>query len=145
MTTIYEEVRNSLALYTHYMDAGDFAAMGRLFGDARVYDVNGKLFANGAEELEHFWLNALHLYDGTPRTQHVTTNIVIDVAEDGRSAEARSTAVVFQAAPDQPLQPIVTGGYIDRFAYDENDVLRWIERHNSVNLVGHISRHLRRD
>ncbi|CAM5465366.1 Nuclear transport factor 2 family protein OS=Streptomyces rimosus subsp. rimosus (strain ATCC/ DSM 40260 / JCM 4667 / NRRL 2234) OX=1265868 GN=SRIM_026395 PE=4 SV=1 [Streptomyces rimosus subsp. rimosus] len=53
--------------------------------------------------------------DGTPRTQHVTSNVAIEVDERGGYADARSYVTVFQALPELPLQAIAAGRYRDRF------------------------------
>lgn len=44
--------------------------------------------------------------DGTPRTQHVTTNVAIEVNEQASTAVSRSYVTVLQALPGLPLQPI---------------------------------------
>jgi 3-phenylpropionate/cinnamic acid dioxygenase small subunit len=53
--------------------------------------------------------------DGTPRTRHVTSNIIIEVDEDAGTARSRAYYTVFQAALDFALQPIACGRYRDRF------------------------------
>ena len=53
--------------------------------------------------------------DGTPRTKHVTTNVVIEVDAEAGTAVSRSYFTVLQALPDLALQPIVSGRYQDRF------------------------------
>ena len=60
--------------------------------------------------------------DGTPRTKHVTTNLVIDADDDGTSATARSYYTVLQQLDDFPLQPIIAGRYHDRFEVLDGDV-----------------------
>ncbi len=47
--------------------------------------------------------------DGTPRTQHVTTNLAIDVDEEAGTVVSRSYFTFLQALPDMALQPIVSG------------------------------------
>src|SRR4051794_38541352 len=101
------------------MDAGDFTGLADLFADATLADEQGNVFATGASEMRAMWDAQTILYaipgraehDGSPRTQHVTANPVIDV--DGQSATCTSSYVVFQGTDDLPLQPIVTGRYAD--------------------------------
>ncbi|HEX4225523.1 MAG TPA: nuclear transport factor 2 family protein, partial [Pseudonocardiaceae bacterium] len=79
--------------------------------------------------------------DGTPRTQHVTTNIAIDV--DGDQATATSYVTVFQAVTDLlALQPIASGRYRDTFTR-HNGQWRFVERRASMPLLGDVSHHLR--
>ncbi len=52
--------------------------------------------------------------DGTPRTRHVTTNLIID-AESSDRATATSAVTVFQQTDELPLQPIIGTRNFDRF------------------------------
>ena len=81
--------------------------------------------------------------DGTPRTKHVTTNLAIDVDEEAGTAVSRSYFTVLQALPDLALQPIVSGRYYDRFERHEGH-WRFVETRVRTDLVGDVSRHLRR-
>jgi hypothetical protein len=89
------------------------------------------------------WTAQTLLYDGSPRTRHITANAVIDVDTDAGVAHASSSYVVFQGTPDLPLQPIVTGRYADRFARADDGHWRWAERRYAVDHVGDLSHHLR--
>jgi hypothetical protein len=97
----------------------------------------------GQEAIEAMFRDTIITYeDGTPRTKHVTTNMIIDVAPDTARATARSYFTVLQALPDLALQPIAAGRYHDQF---ERRAQRWrfAERRVHVDLVGDVSRHLR--
>ena len=54
---------------------------------------------------------------------------------------ATSAYVVLQALPDLPLQPIVTGEYVDTFACDDG-VWYFTERRFRIGRTGDLSRHL---
>ncbi len=54
---------------------------------------------------------------------------------------ARSAYVVFQATDGLPLQPIVSGRYLDRFA-GTAEGWAFTERTITVDLVGDLSHHL---
>jgi hypothetical protein len=82
------------------------------------------------------------LYDGSPQTRHVTTNIEVDVADDGETARARSYVTVYQALPDFPLQAIFIGGYIDDFVKADG-AWRFSQRQAVPYFVGDLSRHAR--
>ena len=79
--------------------------------------------------------------DGTPRTKHVTTNILVEVDETAGTATARSYFTVLQAATGLGLQTIVAGRYRDRFSRGD-DGWRFVERRFLTDLVGDVSRHL---
>jgi hypothetical protein len=80
--------------------------------------------------------------DGTPRTKHVITNLVIELAPDGATATARSYFTVLQATDGLALQPIIAGRYHDAFARDEG-TWRFSERVIHPDLQGDLSRHMR--
>jgi 3-phenylpropionate/cinnamic acid dioxygenase small subunit len=131
------EIENLIARYAYLVDDGDFEALAVLFADAdfRLNDgpaVRGAAVASLAR-------SALRVYDdGTPRTRHVTTNLLIET--DGEVATGRAYFTVFQALPDFPLQPIAAGRYRDRFVRRDG-VWRFAARDVSTDLVGDVSRH----
>lgn len=129
-----------MSLYCRLYDSGDFEGYSRLFADARVVGPLSTL--HGAiEVLEYHRANCL-LYEGSPQTRHVTTNIEIDVADDAQSARARSYVTVYQALPDFPLQVIFVGGYIDEFVKTDGS-WRFSERQAVPYFVGDLTRHAR--
>ena len=139
----YEQIRNLLGLYCERMDAGRFADLGDLFRDAAMTDETGGVIAQGAAAVEKMYAQGTQLYDGSPRTRHVTANAVIEVDEDAGTATSRSSYVVFQGTDSLPLQPIITGRYRDRFARDgATGAWRFAERTFYVDQVGDLSHHL---
>lgn len=144
----YEAIRNLLSTYCERMDAGDFDGLAALFVDARMSDENGNVFATGSEQIAAMWHAQTILYDGSPRTRHVTANPVIDVDETAGTATVRSSYIVFQGisghgADDIPLQPIITGRYVDQFRRDDAAGWRWHERSYAIDHAGDLSHHLR--
>ena len=83
--------------------------------------------------------SAHRLYDGKPRTRHLTSNSIIDVDEVAGTASARSVYVVFQATETLPLQPIISGRYRDRFARSDDGSWHFVERGFAVDLAGDLS------
>jgi 3-phenylpropionate/cinnamic acid dioxygenase small subunit len=139
----YEAIRNLLGTYCEQMDAGNFDGLAALFADARMTDERGNVFATGREEIAGMWHKQTILYDGSPRTRHVTANPIITVDETAGTAVVRSSYIVFQGTDDLPLRPIITGRYVDRFIRDEHGVWRWDERSYAIDHVGDLSHHLR--
>jgi hypothetical protein len=137
-----QEIANLIFAYAERMDAGDLAGVGSLFEHARYGAGEGPLAPGEIVERLNRELVILH-EDGTPRTKHVTSNLAIEVDEAAGTANARSIYTVFQQVGETPLQPIVAGRYHDRF---ERAGGRWrfAERRIFVDLVGDLSRHLRK-
>ncbi|MDW6057038.1 nuclear transport factor 2 family protein [Streptomyces sp. FXJ1.4098] len=137
----YRAIENLIARYAELVDDGDFAGLGNLLADA-TFTGSGEP-VSGRDAIEKMFQDTLIVYaDGTPRTQHVTTNVAIEVDEQANTAVSRSYVTVMQALPDLPLQPIAGGRYHDRFERRDG---QWpfVARRVRINLVGDVSRHLR--
>jgi hypothetical protein len=137
----HSAIQNLIATYAELVDDGDFAGVGILLADATFTGAAGSV--SGRVAVEKMLRDNLIVYDdGTPRTKHVTTNIVIEVDEEAGTAVSRSYFTALQALPDFPLQPIVSGRYQDRFERGDG---QWcfVERRVRTDLVGDVSRHLR--
>jgi hypothetical protein len=135
-------VESLIAEYAELIDTGDLAGVGELFA-AGVFIQGDRGRYSGREEVERMFRDLVILYeDGTPRTHHVTTNLVIDVDEFSGTAGARSYVTVLQGVPGAPLQPIAAGRYRDRFARHDGR-WRFAERRTDLRLFGDVSRHLR--
>ena len=129
--------------YAERVDAGDFAGMAELFANARYKgggpDDPGVV---GSDAVLGIMEEMVRRYDdGTPRTKHVTTNLVIDADERAGTATARSYYTVFQQLSGFPLQPIIAGRYHDSFERVD-DGWRLSERVIFCDLIGDLSQHL---
>jgi 3-phenylpropionate/cinnamic acid dioxygenase small subunit len=138
----YRAIENLIATYAELVDDGDFAGLGTLLADATFTGSGAPV--SSPDAIEKMFRDMLIVYgDGTPRTKHVTTNIVIEVDEEAGTAVSRAYFTVLQALPGLPLQPIVSGRYRDRFERRDGQ-WRFAERRVRVDLVGDVSHHLRR-
>lgn len=132
--------------YAARVDAGDFEAVGELFAHGAfrgVVDADTTSNFRGADEVRSCFEGMVIRYDdGTPRTKHVTTNLVVDVDEAANTATARSYFTVLQAVAGSPLQIVVAGRYFDTFERVDGQ-WRFADRLVYSDLVGDLSRHLR--
>ncbi len=145
------EISNLVYGYAEALDRGDLAAVAAFFEFCTIrVDGLPNTARGSAEVLEFFKPVIFYKGDSTadqydpasvPATRHLTTNLIIDVAHDLRTATARSYFTVIQGRADFPLQPIIAGRYHDRF---ECIGQRWrfCERLEYIDLVGDLSRHL---
>ncbi|HEX6419002.1 MAG TPA: nuclear transport factor 2 family protein [Acidimicrobiales bacterium] len=140
-----DHVRNLLGRYCDLVDTGDWGTVGALFARGRLADEHGTEIAAGAEAVQRFYARGTRLHGGSPRTKHLVLNTVIDEPATDGTVTARSSYLVLQAVEGLPLQPIVTGRYVDRFAPGEPGEEGWhfVERRFSVDLAGDLSHHLR--
>jgi hypothetical protein len=130
--------------YAERIDAGDFEGLAQLFADAVVTAEGAPFETKGVDEVLALYRSSTRRYedDGTPKTKHVTTNLIIDADPDAGTATCRSYFTVLQAVPGSlGLQPIVAGRYRDRFARVDG-AWRFAARHMIVDLVGDVSQHL---
>ncbi len=138
-----DHIRNLLGSYCERIDRADYAGVGALFGDdGALMTEDGVELARGASAIAAFYGSLITLHDGEQRTKHVVANTVLEPDGDD-SVTARSSYLVLQATHDLPLQPIVTGRYVDRFERAAAG-WRWAERRFTTDLVGHLSQHLGR-
>ncbi len=139
-------IENIMFTYAERIDGGDFEALAELFSRARMIGPDGSVQGEGQDEIRAIYDRSTQLYeDGTPMTQHVTTNLIFEFADDGRSADVRSRFTVMQQLPDFPLQCVITGYYEDKFAYDDEHGWHFTERRMKPKLAGDLSRHLKFD
>ena len=143
MTDVNIAIPNLLYTYADLIDAGDFAGAARLFRHGTVL-AGGARF-QGEEAILANVLSGIRLYaGGTPRTRHLITNPIIEVAADGETATCRSQYTVLQAVEGFPLQPIITGRYHDRFARIDGEWCFTERNYAQMDLIGDMSFHLTR-
>lgn len=145
MSHAYMEICNMLAAYAERIDAADFDGVGELFSHAKM-SLEGadgvETYTGAAEVAAAFRGWARPHGDGTLRTKHLITNPLVDLDEGAGKADVRSYATVFQQIDGElQLQPIMTGGYRDRFEPIDG-AWRLVDRFLYVDLVGDLSHHL---
>jgi len=130
--------------YPRLQDGADFEGVGALFehGPFVGETEDGESYALRGEALAKGLRGAVRLYEGNPRTKHVTTNVAVEVDEAAGTGLARSYFVVLQQTPELPLQPIISGRYRDRFERVEG-AWRFAERRVYTDMEGDLSAHLR--
>lgn len=142
-----DRIRGLLATYCRLIDAGDFAGVGALMADAVLKSEDGAVLATGAAEVERLYAGLVKLHeDGTPGTQHVVANPIFDEPRADGTVTVTSTYLVFQAVPEVPLQPIITGTYVDTFAAGDyagsGGGWKFVERRFGIGRAGRLEHHL---
>lgn len=144
------EIKNLLYLYAYHLDSGDLESVAAMFSHARIIGVandGSEAVREGSEAVLDMYQSFTRLYEdknggaATPRTKHMTSNVIVEVDAGGNTASTRAYAVVFQSLEDFPMQPIIGVRYYDKFARVDGK-WRFSERKIVSDLFGDLSRHL---
>ncbi len=136
-------IANLIYTYAERIDAGDFSGVGELFEHATLTFEGYEDAVRGKEATESLYNRTTRRYeDGTPRTKHVVTNVMVEVDADATAATSRSYFTVFQAVPGHlALQPVIAGRYRHGFEkYGGN--WRFSSMHIIIELVGDLGHHM---
>ncbi len=107
-------VETLIFTYAERVDLGDFDGAGELFAHGgRRFGEDGTPLGGAA--LAEALRGSFRMHDGSPRTKHVTTNVLIDVDDEGGTATARSYFFVTLATRELLPQVIAAGRYHDAF------------------------------
>jgi hypothetical protein len=143
LSTPGETVTALIYTYAERIDAGDFAGIGELFEHATLTFEGFGDAVSGHEDITALYERTTRRYDdGTPRTKHVMTNVIVEVADDALSARSRSYFTVLQAVPGAlALQPVIAGRYRHSFSCVD-DRWRVDSMHIMIDLMGDLGHHM---
>ena len=128
------------ATYIHRLDSGDFDGVVQVLKHSVIHVLGTE--ASSVEGLLNFFHAGVQRHaDGTPRTWHSITNVLIDVAPSGDKASSQSYYTVHQQLDDFPLQPICAGKYIDQFELREGE-WRFTRREVTLRFAGDLQHHV---
>jgi len=135
------QITNLLYRYAECLDRGDLAGAASLFEYARIKTGDSETDAAGILAV---WKNVVQIYPcGTPRTQHVVSNPILDIDEAAGKATCRSYYTVFQSPEKLLLQPIAAGRYHDEFECVDGQWRFTYRDYSLFDYPGDISRHLK--
>ena len=139
----YEAITRLLFTYAQRIDDGDFEGIGEHFAHATMTFEGFGEAVTGAEAITALYHRTTRRYEnGTPNTKHVITNVMVDVADDGRTATSRSYFTVLQAVPGElGLQPIIAGRYRNGYEKFEGH-WRFSSVHIIIELMGDLGHHM---
>jgi hypothetical protein len=138
-----EAITTLIYTYAERIDAGDFAGVAELFGRATLTFEGFDDAVTGREAVAALYERTTRRYeDGTPRTKHVMTNVIVDVPQDGFAATSRSYFTVLQSVVGAlSLQPIIAGRYRNSYAYEEGE-WHFTAVHIIIDLMGDLGHHM---
>ena len=126
--------------YARRLDAGDLDGVAALFEQATWRSESTGEVRRGREEVRAVYERVL-LYDGSPRTKHLITNLTIDVEPDADRAVGECCFTVLQGIEaGKPIEIILSGRYVDQFEISAG-AWRFSDRLFVVDLAGNLERH----
>jgi 3-phenylpropionate/cinnamic acid dioxygenase small subunit len=138
-----EAVTALVHAYAELLDAGDLDGVARLFDRAVWRSPQHPEGLRGVEAIRRVYAG-VRLYDGSPRTKHLISNLVVDVDEGAGSASSQCSFTVLHGVDMLSAQPVLGGRYRDAFARDPGDDgagWHFTERATLVDLTGELSGH----
>jgi hypothetical protein len=139
----YEAITKLIYTYAERIDAGDFAGVAENFAGATLTFEGFGDSITGPEAIQSLYERTTRRYDdGTPKTKHVMTNVMVDVEDDGLTATSRSYFTVLQAVPGAlSLQPVIAGRYRNGYSY-VNGKWGFTSVHIIIELMGDLGHHM---
>lgn len=131
-----------MVAYAERLDAGDLDGVAALFEHGVVRAPRTGTELEGRDAVRGMYDPVILYDDGTPRTKHVLSNIVVEVDEGAGHATSRCVFTVWQAPPGQGLRAALAGRYLDMFRRVEG-TWRFVERTIHADLLGDLARHMR--
>ena len=140
------EIKNLIYQYADHLDRGDLRSVAAMFRDGKILARGGAGQPTeivGEEAVYGMYETFTRLYadNGTPHTKHMTSNVMVNVEADGKTATSQAYAMVFQSLDDFPLQPIIGVRYYDSFE-KTGQGWRFSTREIDSELFGDLSKHL---
>jgi ketosteroid isomerase-like protein len=137
------QIENLIYNYAERIDAGDLQGVAELFCHGEIVSTTHNVRRTGPDEVFEMYALSCRIYEstGTPLTKHLTTNVIIELDKNALEASARSYYTVIQATESLPLQPIISGRYLDQFR-KVNDQWQFASREMFVDLIGNCKEHL---
>ncbi len=134
-----DEITALVYRYAELLDGGDIDGVVALFADATWRSAATGTVLRAPEEIRAVY-ESIMPDDGTPKTQHLMSNLTIDLVDGADEATGRCYYTVLQGLDaGEPIQTIVAGRYVDRYRRG-SDGWKFADRLFIVDLPGGQSR-----
>jgi 3-phenylpropionate/cinnamic acid dioxygenase small subunit len=130
------DIEDLLVAYAHTIDSGDLAGFAELFRHGMW------LGREGYDEVLTWLRDNVILYDGDTWTQHLVSNIRLDLGSNPDQVSALSCIAVVQQPPGEALRAVRVNTYQDTFVRAEGS-WRFETRTVVRRMMGDDSGHLR--
>jgi 3-phenylpropionate/cinnamic acid dioxygenase small subunit len=136
------EIEQLFYRYAYGIDAGDFEGVAQLLKNASIHAVDGNILAQGGLQIKQFYdkIIKIHASTGTPKTQHVVSNILLKSESDGL-LKATANYSVFQKVNNDKIEAIICGQYHSSFKPGEHG-WEFYQHQTKPLMVGDMTNHL---
>jgi hypothetical protein len=126
--------------YAACIDLGDLDGVANLFINGEFRSAGNDRVLRGRDQVRKMF-DGVVLYDGTPRTHHVITNVIIDVEDAATEATGSCYFAVLQGVNEGgPIETILVGRYMDKYRRASSG-WEFAERCVVTDFAGDLSRH----
>lgn len=136
-------IEHLLYRYASAIDAGDFDTIAVLFADGEVRSSDGNTLASGGAAVSAMYQGIVKIYPdtGTPKTQHLVSNVTVTPDNSGNTASVKANFTVMQQIPDGKIECIIAGEYLSDFQKIEDEWHFKVHR-MKTHFSGDLSHHL---
>lgn len=137
-----DQIENLLHSYARGVDTGNLTSIAELFRHGSICGADGDPLAAGYDAVLAMYTSVVKIYPdcGTPKTQHVVSNLILDLeSEDAANSTANYT--VLQQLPGGNIECIIAGEYFSRFLKQDGQ-WQFHEHHMRNRITGDLSHHL---
>jgi SnoaL-like domain len=144
LLTSQRQIERMIYEVGYALEAGDFARVGELMGDATMgADRIGRKAFRGAKEIRDQYSRTNVVYPGRGRaSKEIYHNVVVDIDLDANRARSVTSYTVAHQAPGEQFALIVAGRYEDEWERVEG-TWRWYDRYIVVQYKNDLDRHMR--
>lgn len=139
---MYQTLSALLYNYAALVDQGRLDNVAELLKHCTIFDPSGNAMASGQQEICAMYKGIVRIYEdsGTPRTQHVVSNFVVE-SESSKQAKTSAYFQVLQRLSTGHIETIMCGRYENVFEFVEG---QWVfsEHHMFPVEIGDMSEHL---
>jgi hypothetical protein len=135
-----DEITALVHRYGELLDAGDIDGVVAMFSRATWRSAATDAVLTTPEEIRAVY-EGIVMHEGSPRTRHLFTNLVIEMDDGAEDASGRLTYTVMQSVhPGDPVQVLMVGRYEDRY-HRGDDGWYLTDRLFLIDLMGDASQH----
>lgn len=137
-----DQIENLLHSYARGVDTGNLKSIAELFRDGSICGADGDTLAAGYDAVLEMYSSVVKIYQdcGTPKTQHLVSNLILDIDSD-ETASGTANYTVLQQMPDGKIECIIAGEYFSRFLKNDGQ-WQFHEHHMRNRITGDLSHHL---